>query len=245
MLEERFGGDPFGCRIAALLHVYGAEEPFIRAWISGEDGLPACALLLFGDTVILSRAGQADWEELSAFLHMLPGAERLLCDEETCRALGFPGEAAGPALRLEGTCSPPETPVEWDPSPRELYPVLQAAQGPGFTVPPFEEFYVDLSHRIRHGTALSAAVRREERLVACGLCAALTGQSALLSAVCTLPEERGKGCGGAVVRALARRLREDAPGREIFLLREEQKNENFYARLGFVPCGRWCEARLS
>lgn len=87
---------PLRLRIAALLHAYGAEEPFIRAWISGEDGLPACALLLFGDTVILSRAGQADWEELSAFLHMLPGAERLLCDEETCRALGFPGEAAGP-----------------------------------------------------------------------------------------------------------------------------------------------------
>lgn len=246
LLEKRFGKDPFGCRAVSLLRAYGTNTSFVRAWTGGEKQAPDFLLVLFDESAILSCAKNPEYEykELSSFLRMLPGAKRLLCGYETGNALDFPLKASGPVLRFCGENPQPEETTEINPSPRELYPVLEAAAGLGFVPPPFEAFYVDLSYRIRHGSAISAGVRRKGKIVSCAICSGFTRESACLSAVCTLPKERGKGYGSLAVNTLIRELKEEVPEREVFLLRSKRENEAFYAQLGFNSCGWWCELCL-
>ena len=103
----------------------------------------------------------------------------------------------------------------------------------------FEPFYLDLSHRLRHGAARASVLYAGGEAVAAAA-AALAGESALVTAVAVLPAEQGKGYGGAVLRAVEAQL----GGCRVYLLRAEHENERFYARRGYVQSGAWCAGVL-
>lgn len=120
-------------------------------------------------------------------------------------------------------------------SPREIYAVLKA----NGMVGEFEPFYLDLSHRMRHGTVRCAGVSANGKTVA--VAAAVLGESAsLISAVAVLPKFHRRGLGTAVVRKIERML----PSGTVYILREERKNEAFYDALGYKPCGAWAQGKL-
>ena len=122
-----------------------------------------------------------------------------------------------------------------DISPREIYAVLKA----NGMVGEFEPFYLDLSHRMRHGTVRCAGVSADGKTVA--VAAAVLGESAsLISAVAVLPKFHRRGLGTAVVRKMERML----PSGTVYILREESKNEAFYDALGYKPCGAWAQGKL-
>ena len=118
---------------------------------------------------------------------------------------------------------------------RAVYDVLAANDMAG----EFEPFYLDLSHRLRHGAARASVLYAGGEAVAAAV-AALAGESALVTAVAVLPAWQNKGYGGAVLRAVEEQL----GGRRAYLLRAEHENERFYARHGYVPCGTWCAGVL-
>ena len=64
------------------------------------------------------------------------------------------------------------------PSPRMLYQVLSACQSPSFPVPEFEPFYLDTSHRLRHGTAAAVVLEEAGKPAACALALAVTDTAA-------------------------------------------------------------------
>lgn len=121
------------------------------------------------------------------------------------------------------------------PSPRVIYPILEACRGPYFPVPSFEPFYLDLSHRFRHGAAAGVVLEEAGVAAACAVAAAVTEEAALFTAVAVRPEFRRKGLGRKAVEQLGSHL----PGREMYLFRAKEENQAFYAGLGFVPRGGW------
>lgn len=228
-----FAETPFTCRILATARAYGMKHPFARFW--KQD---CRALLCLLDGVFLVEALQsADFGELREFVSIC-GARRVLCGEQTAQRLRLPAASGGKILLCPAVQAPPPVPFSRDPSPRELHAFLLQCQTNAFRAPEFEPFYLDLSHRTRHGQAVSAGLYDGRGvLAACCVCTAFSESMALLSAVAVRPELRRGGWGSRAVRALASLL----PGRKLAVFCEPGENETFYRTLGFTGSGEFRE----
>lgn len=230
-----FDNTAFGCRILSTAQAYGLNEPFAQFWT--QEG--KAALCKLDDVLILDDNG-ADFEELKEFIAMT-GANRLLCDLGAAKTLGLPAATQGQVMSYH-----PEFPVrpstvfELNPSLREVHTLLTLCATDTFIPPEFESFYMDMSHRIRHNTAVAVGVRQGEALVACAICSAFTANSAVLSAVAVSPAHRRMGLGYGVLTALISQL----PQKDIYIFREETENEEFYRAFGFAPCGEFAELTI-
>lgn len=98
----------------------------------------------------------------------------------------------------------------------------------------FEAWYVDISHRIRHGTAKAYSVNINNEIVSSGIFSSIHNNNAVLTSVNTAPEFRCMGYGSLLVSHMMC----DISG-TVFLMREKNKNEHFYSRLGFINTGKW------
>lgn len=93
-----------------------------------------------------------------------------------------------------------------------------------FKMPDFDSFYADMSHRIRHGCA-AAAVGQDSTA-----CAKIYADSALIFAVCTVPQCRNQGNGARILKSIMSTIR----SKNIFVLTDNEKAERFYVNNGFV-----------
>ncbi len=241
------GSTPFGCKILSAAAAYGVRNRNARFWSQESEGrlpdgvrLPGGPVLgMLDDTVLLEAGGGegSSWEEIAAFVRAL-GPRVFSCEEGAAEKLGFEPSSRGEIMVLRRRDFPEvSADVEWDPSPREIYSLLERSKTATFHPPEFEPFYMDLSYRTRHGAAAAACVRKNTLPASCAVCTSLTSTAAVISGVACAPEFRGRGLAGAAVLALARRL-----GREnIYIFRADRENAGFYHALGFEPYGRWVE----
>ena len=227
--------DPFALRIISAGQSYGLNTPFLDIWQGN-------GLLISRMDRAVTLAGipeEKSMEETRLFLAAC-GGETVLCSRET--AVCFPEfsiQAGGPVLVRQQPGKTAPLPGEF-PSPRMLYQVLSACQSPSFPVPEFEPFYLDTSHRLRHGTAAAVVLEEAGKPAACALALAVTDTAALLTAVAVVPAFRRNGLGRQAVETLCCRL----SGRKVFLFRAEEENQAFYEALGFLPEGNWVQGRL-
>ena len=228
---------PFGCRIASAAVAYGLNGPFEQFWV--QDG--GTVLAKIDDCALIAEKDGMNAEEILAFLRTLD-IKHLSCSEEAVNSLGLPTSERGEIMVLHAQDRKKETyaDVRYDPSPREIYPVLEQSESETFHAPEFEPFYMDLSYRTRHGAALSAGVYQGERLVSCAVCTSMTERAALISSVACVPGLRRHGYGRTAVAALAGKLNRE----NVYIFRSEDKNEEFYRSLGFEPAGRWAEVNF-
>ena len=232
-LRDLCKGSALGCRIWSLCRAYGTETGFSRFWIQNED---TAVGMLDGDAVFLP-GNSADFEELEFFFRAA-GAVRVLGDARASDRLGR-REARGDSLRRAGRPGAERAgDVEENPPVREIYQLLLDCTGPGLEPPAFEPFYLDLSHRVRHGAARSAGIRREGRLAACAVAFETEGET-LLSSVSVSPPFRGQGLGQAVTEGML-----SLSGKEEAFLFCLPEKTGFYRRLGFEPSGNWAQWRL-
>ena len=97
----------------------------------------------------------------------------------------------------------------------------------------FESWYVDASHRIRHGCAKAFTLNVNEEIVSSGIFSSIYNNDAILTSVLTLPEFRRMGYGSALVSSM------DACWGTVYLMRDKDKNEEFYKKLKFENVGIW------
>nr|WP_319489362.1 GNAT family N-acetyltransferase [uncultured Caproiciproducens sp.] len=229
-----FDSTVFGCRILSTASAYGLNEPFAQFWVQEGTHTALCKL---DDTVILD-AGETDYNELRDFIRMT-GANRLLCDSAAAQKIEFQIAASGQIMVYEST-APVQTQsaFEINPSLRDMHALLSICATETFTPPEFEPFYMDMSHRIRHGTAMAVGMfQADKQLVSCAICSALTEEKAILSAVCVNPEYRRKGLGHETLSAMISQM----PDKKFFVLRAQHENESFYRTFGFTACGEFSE----
>ena len=111
----------------------------------------------------------------------------------------------------------------------QLYELLKTCESPRFRVPPFEPFYLDFSHRMRHESARAAVLFCGDRMAAAAFSTAYTDEMGILTVAAVAPEYRGLGLGKQVVYTLCRML----PSQNICVYRDKEENQRFYASLGF------------
>lgn len=228
LLTQIAARSAIGCKVLGLLSAYGYDRAFARFWVE-EGGRAAYAL--FDGTALVAGTPE-DPEESAAFLRAT-GAGEVLCTLRAGEAMGLAPRRSGDVLKKtlpEGETAPPPE----DADLRAVYALLAECDMAG----EFEPFYLDLSHRLRHGAACTFSRWEEGTLIGCAVVSAVTSQAAVLSAVAVREAFRGQGVGSALVR----RAEQSLSGRTVYVFREKNAHAGFYKALGYEWCDAWVEA---
>lgn len=219
--------DIYSVRILSLLNAYGCKYPFARFYRQIDDNGAITAILSVLDKdITISFEENADRDELSQFVSVI-GFDSVLCDE----ALSIEGHfESGIVMKTDKSIEIPCNYTEIDEYPHlfDLYNFIDYGENN------FESWYVDISHRIRHGAAKAFTLNMNEEIISSAIFSSIYQNNAILTGVQTKPEFRKMGYGSALVSAMCC----DFNG-TVYLMRESVRNESFYKKLGFENIGRW------
>lgn len=231
--------DLFISRIISTYNAYG-ETNLAQFWVQTEEGRLNAVFCLLDGVLTMSHVCDGNMDELEGFLYAVT-ASVIVCDAKFAMRF-FPNHTTtGPILHYDNSeileC---DFAFDRNPSLKELYSIMKSCKSASFVPPPWEPFYLDMSHRIRHGCALSVGVRNEQGVLCSGgFTVAQTDHNAILGGICTLPNERHKGFGKKTVAALLSQLHQD----DVYVFRDADENREFYDMIGFTECGTWAEVR--
>lgn len=214
--------NPYACRILSQLSAYGTGERFLEHWVQLENETPKAVISrMDGNMTVFCEKSN---EELTEFIQAV-GYSTILADSKI-----FPQYWNGEILmRFVGKAETKiSDDIDFSPSIREIYPILESCRGEGFEVPDFDSFYPDMSHKIRHNLSRVFALRLNGKAVACCLTSAETDNCAIISGVACLPEYRGRGYASTLVAEIVKAL----GNRDIFVFCREEL-VGFYNKLGF------------
>ncbi len=220
-------------RIHGLQYAYGETE--LVQFYSDEHG--SCLALLDGVAFLDTPVNTL--EEWRSFLRLLPGLSVLRTDSVAGKQLSVGLQmpcGTGKLMRFTGEAPPVDNTGSSCRLP-ELYQLLKSSFT---TLPPFDSWYVDVSHRVRHGACHLFVIRREDIPVSAAMTVAETRRAAVIGAVVTAPDYRGQ---GLATRCVAGVLAQLADKRSIWIAPIDTAAERLYARLGFTlqDSGGWAE----
>ncbi len=200
-------------KIRSLLLSYGTKYDFCRFFTSKN-----AVLALLNREFIISDFGEVDFEELSEFLNFSGFSEIFCSGKLGCSLENYLSveRKSVNLMRFSGTAKKADLEII---SPNDAFKIIKT----GFDVE-FEPWYLDMSHRIRHGVSRIYGL--------CGSALAvqynLNGE-ALISQVVTLPEKRGHGNASRLISAVCGELSKS----KVFVLCENELVD-FYKKNGFV-----------
>ena len=217
-------------KIAAQVRAYGLSRPFLRVY-AGEGG----SALSVMDGVATLYPG-ADADEALLFVRMSPDVHALRTDADTAKRFALLlGVTATTGVTMEYRGEPVSDAKAESLSPRDVYPLL--AEVFGDALPPFDVWYADVSHRLRHGLCRVAGVLEQGKAASCAMTVAETETAFMIGAVATSPDCRGRGFASAAVRSLV--AAGQAAGKQVFISPKNEAARALYKRLGFAECGTW------
>ena len=224
-------------RIDALKRAYGLDVPFIQYFADDEGTI---ASIMDGFCVVSSA--QALNEEWIAFLLMHADIRTIHADEAMVAVIASAIGTSfnkGVVMRLLNVLSE-STLHKFGPnevSLRALYALLDDVFD---EFSPFEGWYVDVSHRVRHGCCRMVTESVQGRLIGSAMTIAETDTAALIGGVATLLEYRRRGVATRCITQLLNSL----PQKTIFIAPSDERSARLYQKLGFVPDGIWAELTL-
>lgn len=217
---------PFGCKIASIAAAYGFDRGFSCFWLDDRSDAVFC---LTDDLMIISGT-VLDGEETAEFLKAV-GPKTIFCAVRNAETLSLPVTDSGDVLKKQLEAGEKTTLDPYEVDIREIYELLEKTG----MVEEFEPFYLDLSHKLRHQTALALTEHDQETLTGCAVVSAISQNAAILSALAVLPEFRRQGIGSRLVR----RTESFFPGKTLYVFREKEKNREFYRELGYGKTDTW------
>ncbi len=219
--------DIFALRVLSLAKAYGFSYPFVRFFRQmADDGSVTAIFHVLDGIVNISVTAEADFEELSDFLKFI-GFSSLFCSELLELDAEYEqGSIMKTSKKIELPCD--YRVIDEYPHLFDLFNFID------YENTDFEAWYVDISHRIRHGAAKAYTINIDDEIISSAIFSSIYNDDAIISAVQTKPEYRGMGYASSLVSAMCCDIKGTA-----YLLREQGKNESFYKRLGFENCGKW------
>lgn len=240
-IEAIAGIDPFACRIISLYNSYQPELVFVDYWTLINDETKECggAIARNGSAFIIFLADENCIDEVSSFMRVA-GATEIIYDYKYELDLSFGKLSSGVILKKNDCYNDIDKELEYyEPHIKELYSLIEKSTDENFVPPLFEDFYVDVNHKLRHRTMRVCGVKKDGVLVSAAMTVAESSHCAVIGAVACDPNYRNQGYGTAAVKYIVNLLASE--NKEVFLHRAENANYAFYEKLGFVQSGRWRE----
>lgn len=210
---------------------YGTDHEFLRFYQDDNGN----RLSVLDDAAVLYAVGDTD--EMRLFLTMDPTIRRVRTDRQTAQLLA---DDWGVACCNEAVMTAPKDCLVdervREVSVREVYPVLLDGFGKD-VLPPFEDWYADVHHKVRHGCCRIVGVIEDGEAVACAMTVAECETAALIGAVATKASARGKGYASACVLTLASMLQKE--DKTVLLSPKNEYAHRLYDRIGYTVVGEW------
>lgn len=221
-------------RILCLNNSYGNYENIVRFWVQYDKSQKASAAIsdYCGNITVYCKEN-ADIKEIREFINII-GYVSVMSEIEL-----FPENNESDILAVmcyKGVYQPKKISgchINFNANLNECYEVLSNAADESFIVPKYEDFIIDISHRLRHGTAICSTVYFNDKAAAFAMTTAYTKTTAVIGAAAVILGYRRRGLGSICVNGLIEKL----DGRKIFIVRDVGRNENFYRSMNFENCG--------
>ena len=231
--------DPFACRIISLCNSYKPDLVFVDYWlVQNDSGKNTGAIARNGSNFILFLTDDSDIEEISSFMR-IAGASAVICDGKY--QLDFTGgKTLEGKVLVKAEAFDDEDDLSFiEPDIKSAYELIQKSADENFVPPNFEDFYVDVNHKLRHKAMRMYGISEDNTLVAVAMTVAESENGAVLGAVSCDSEYRKHGYGSSIVKYISNRLIEE--NKAVFLHRAKNANVSFYNNLGFVETDKWRE----
>lgn len=221
----------FSLRQRAFFDAYGAKERFFTVWVqTGENETVTAVITSLSGDITLSLADEADFEEINEFLRVVGFSSIFFNKRYSCH-FNLQKSESGKIMELKKEL-PKTNHVFEEPDYKAIFDLLFSENEISFS-----DWFTDISYRVRHSAAIVDEIKVDNKTVACALCQAMTDKKALVGSVKTDENYRNKGYATRLVTRLCATLQQR--GLEVFLCRENNKNKDFYSRIGFIDCGEW------
>lgn len=233
--------DPFACRIISLYNSYKPELAFVDYWLTCDEnsGKATGAIARNGSNFILFLTEKCNLDEVSSFMRVA-GASGIICSGEY--ELELSGHKSVTGSVLVKSTSFENIGDNFNivkPDIKSAYDLIISCADENFTAPAFDDFYVDVNHKLRHSAMRMYGIEKNGALVSVAMTIAESTNSAVLGAVACSSEYRKQGYGSAIVKYITNRLITE--NKSVFLHRGKDANVSFYNNLGFSECGTWRE----
>ncbi len=175
-------------------------------------------------------ATQFDVEEWACFLRMCPDITTVTASLDVAIPLAKALQQTvteKKVMRLT-TSLPLPTEKVTEQMPRQVYPLLCDVFGDA--MPAFDDWYVDVSHRLRHDNCTVAGIAWDDETVSTAMTVAQTSQAVVIGAVATAPKARKRGFAAQCIAYLANKN----AGKEIMISPKNPYAERLYTDMGFV-----------
>ena len=226
--------DVFGTRILGYFQTYSDKFDFCTVWIQHDDsGKPSAAVSRVNGDITVCAGENADYDELSAFVSMSDYAS-LQCQKSVMNKLGLIPDTNGYVLRFNpGEYS--DRDISQAANFKEIYDIIKGAglMGVGDYLP----WLSDVTYRVNHGTALTAVITEDGGTVSCAMALFITDEAALLGAVATKNDYRGRGYAGSLVKYLGNKMTKQ--NKKTYLLCKQGSIFDFYKSIGFEKEDEW------
>lgn len=219
-------------RILGIHLTYGTEAPFVRYYTDGTG-----SLLTIMDGAALFHTDELN-DEWSAFLAMNPDiisvhctqsiGDRLIQSRVWKGRVGHTMEFTGkpPQSISESVCATPHLPAVYE---------LLRDHFPGIS--PFNSWYPDVSHRLRHGNSHISVIQDDKKVISTAMTVAETDNAAVLGQVATHPDFRRRGMAETCVKSTVFQCK----GKKLYILPVDDIALKLYKKLGFEIVGGWAE----
>ena len=216
--------DPFCAKITAIAKTYGTGYDFVRFYVQEQS----CAISIIDGNMTAWCNDNADFEELRAFTNIM-GFATLQCSEEVIKKIGFEPDNSSYIVKYTGdrAVKPSNFTDNWD--FKEIYNLLCKCE---FDMGDYNYFLTDVCARINKGTCTFGGIADKE-LMSCAFRLFEGNKSALLGAVATSPEHRGKSLASSLVPYMAQ------GEKDVFLFCRNDGLLKFYEKCGFSCYGKW------
>lgn len=229
---------PFGVRIGSLYKAYGNTD-LCDFYVDTEA---STVFAKFGDTLIMDGEEISDRIELKNFC-VFSGVKTILCNGNI--AFSALPQKEGYILKKHAyhkVCNCAQK-VVLNGNLRDVYSLISRYVCRNTSNLKFDEFYVDLSHRIRHNCALSVIIYKDSKPVSCAVASFIFKGAAIITSVCTDSRYRKLGYAYAAVECLVANLNRIGV-KDIYLHIEDKSLFEFYNQLGFSGIGIWREVEV-
>ncbi len=225
-------------RIQSLFGSYGCKFDFLRFYEQVIEEKTVAAISIMDGQATICKIGNADFDEIIDFLRVI-GVNQVFSNEnlplekiengtEMRKSISGGDVISGQSGQDSGgsDCLPKYSETHSDDVKlSEIYNFMSTY----FAMSPFDGWYADISHRIRHGGAVA--------VYQSGGCATAIKckHGALISGICVDGNGRRKGLGSHILQGIIRK----SGAYHIFTLVEDGGPREFYEKNGFAPVGKF------
>lgn len=226
--------DVFGTRIKAYYSCYSTDYDFVKFWAQYDaDGkITAAVSRVDGDATLCTDG--ADYEELSGFLNIV-GYRTVQCGKSAAEKLTDEAFEWGYVVRCDSAAKNCAAETKKYFELKEIYDIIKPENLTG--VGDYLPWLSDTTYRVNRGAAEGRVAVCENENAACAMVLFRTDKAALLGAVATKPQFRGRGLARSLVLGLA--ADELADGRRVELLCKSGSIVEFYKSIGFCIVNEW------